>query len=402
MMKFINGMTNHFRGRLIALYLFRAALFVTQYLFFHPEKFRRESVKRILIVRLTHLGDLLLSLPTINSLNISFPEAKITLVAGEWNKELAEEFGYLFDEIRLYNVPKYCRRPEQKQSLAQRLGIIKGLKNLNFDLCIDFDGSTGFLFLYLLKGIRYLASIEAIRFWQNMEQLGIAKNRFSYNIFRTHEIDNLACVLQLLNIENHSKSFALASSPDAEQFVDDFLQRNLSAPEKPIVGIHPSASDERRMWSPENFARVADYLAHSFGCTILLFGARSDSGWVSVIQRTMHEQSISCTEFSVPQFIAAVRKCALFICLDSFSQHVAFLHRVPMIVIFTGAFIVRCSPQGDPDKYAIVLRDEESQEISVADVINRIPKYFLNHTRSSQASKEIKDIKAIVPRPIFL
>ena len=375
-------MVNHFRGRWVALYIFRAALFFTQYMLYNPRKFRQENVKRILVVRLTHLGDLLLSLPTINSLKITFPNAKIFLVTGVWNKELAREFEYFFESITFYNVTKYCRLQEQRQRLLARLHILQELKEQNFDLCIDFDGSLGFLFFYLLKRTRYLASIEAIRFWQNMEQLGITKNRFSYNIFKTHEIDNLASVLELLDIENHTKAFALTSSKRTEQIVSEFLSKNRVAPEKFIVGIHPSASHEHRMWSPENFARVADYLAQNFHCTILLFGAKSDADLVSTIQNSMFEESVPCIEFTIPQFIAAVKKCDLFICLDSFSQHVAFLHRVPMIVIFTYIYIARCSPQGNPEKYSIVLRDERSNEISVWDVINRIPKYYLEKAQT--------------------
>src|SRR5262249_10305153 len=50
----------------------------------------RGQVRRILAIRLYHLGDLLLTLPAISRLQELFPQAEITLLVGSWARALAE------------------------------------------------------------------------------------------------------------------------------------------------------------------------------------------------------------------------------------------------------------------------------------------------------------------------
>jgi len=371
-----------FKPKLINIYVLRFSLFLVQYLCYHPRKFSRKNINRILIIRLKHMGDLLLSLPTVNSLKINFPKARIILVTGIWNKELAEGFQQLFDRIFYYNVNGYCRSRNQIMNLKQKFQVLRTLRKMHPDLCIDFDGSLGFLYFYLSRKIKYLASIESLRFLQNLNDIHVVKSKFSYSIHKKHEMLNLAEIHSLLQIQNHIDQFNIEINDSTVRYLNNHLKKNNITTQKPIIGIHPAASDKAKMWSLTNFAKLADYLTNKFNANILLFGSKNDQKIITAIQRSMKSNSLNCTHFTVMEFIASVKHCNLFICLDSFAQHVAFLQGVPLLVLYMQENPIRWAPYGDKHKYSIITDDQierchgsiNSNRIELSAVINNIPK----------------------------
>jgi ADP-heptose:LPS heptosyltransferase len=163
---------NKFKRPLI--YIGRILYFLVQKFLFNKRSCNPENIKNILIVRLNHIGDLFISLSSIFSLKEKFPEAKITLVTGTWNKGLAEFQNQLFDNVYYYNLNKNCRNKSLRMPLRQRKEILKALRKKNLDLCVDFDGSWEFLFLYIFSKIKYLSTARYLRFYQNLEQLKLA------------------------------------------------------------------------------------------------------------------------------------------------------------------------------------------------------------------------------------
>jgi ADP-heptose:LPS heptosyltransferase len=60
------------------------------------------SVKRILVLKLDHLGDFLIGVPALKQLREMFPHAQITLICGPWNVTTAQKLG-VADEIKAFD-----------------------------------------------------------------------------------------------------------------------------------------------------------------------------------------------------------------------------------------------------------------------------------------------------------
>src|SRR5438876_8889458 len=58
--------------------------------------------RRLLVLKLDHLGDFIIAMPAMQALRDHFPNDEITLVCGSWNRSLAESTG-LFDAIVVYD-----------------------------------------------------------------------------------------------------------------------------------------------------------------------------------------------------------------------------------------------------------------------------------------------------------
>ena len=348
--------------KLLEAYIRRTFYFIAQRILFSKKNKDPKEVKKILIVRLKHIGDLFISLSTIFCLKEKFPEAKITLVTGIWNKSLVEFQNQLFDNVYYYNLNENCRNKSQRFSLRKKRGILKILKKENYDLCADFDGSWGFLFLYIFSKIRYLSSVGYLRFNQNLEQLRIKKNESKYDINRSYEGDNIFEVIKEFSVSDIREKFSLKVNSEIKNKVDNLFIE--IGKEKKIIGIHPVASIKEKMWTTEGFARLCDYLISDKKFTIIFFGAKEDNAYIQeIVDKMSHKENIYIqTSLNIGEFITAVSCCDYFICLDSLAQHIVLYFNLPSLIIYMSENSVRWSKAADNIK-TVLLKNKTDYDI---------------------------------------
>jgi ADP-heptose:LPS heptosyltransferase len=332
-----------------------------QSLFFNKQNKNPENIKNILIVRLNHIGDLFITLPTIFSLRNKFPQAGLTLVTGVWNKGVVEFQKYLFDNVYYYNLSVNCRAKSQKLSFLKKITILKELKRNSYDLCVDFDGSWGFLFFYLFSKIKYLSTAEYLHFCQNLGQLGIFKNKFNYDINYNHESDNLFEVVKQFSVNDQRSRFKLKIDEKTEKVVSEYFTSIKSG--KKIAGIHPAASIKEKMWSTEGFAILCNYLIEQKNCAILFFGSKDDAPYINeIVDKIPHNAEVNIqTTFTIGEFITAVPYCNYFICMDSLAQHIAQYYEIPALIIYMAKNSARWS-KSKQNIRAVILEDKKNYD----------------------------------------
>jgi hypothetical protein len=117
---------------------------------FEPVRTRVEvartfNVRRILILKLDHMGDFLLSLGALERARATFPEAEITLVVGSWNLQAARELG-LADIVLTFDAfPR--NSSEEEVDVAGKAALFQSRFIEDYDLAIDLrvDKDTRFL-----------------------------------------------------------------------------------------------------------------------------------------------------------------------------------------------------------------------------------------------------------------
>ena len=355
--------------KLLEAYIRRTFYFIAQSFLFNKRNSNPENVKKILIVRLKHIGDLFISFSSIFCLKEKFPEAKITLVTGIWNKGLVEFQKQLFDNVYYYNLNENCRNKSQRISLKQKREILKKIKKENYDLCADFDGSWRFLFLYIFSKIRYLSTAGYLRFNQNLEQLKIRKNKSKYDINRSYEGDNVFEVVKQFSVPDNREKFALNIENEIKNKAGSFFAGIKNG--KKIVGIHPAASIKEKMWTTEGFANLCDYLISVKKISIIFFGAKEDIPYILEIEdKMLNKENISIqTSFNLGEFITAVSYCDYFICLASLAQHIVLYFDLPSLIIYMSENSVRWSKPSDNVKTVLLKNKSDYDNIfnAVAD-----------------------------------
>ncbi|MCC6346096.1 MAG: glycosyltransferase, partial [Nitrospirales bacterium] len=322
----------------------RAACFV-------PEVYRSSAmlpkeVKNILVLKLDHLGDLILSLPAVTLLKRKFPGARITLLVGSWAKTVAEAAPDV-DEVLTFDFfdersEKGVRQPgkKEKELLAERL------RTYDFDLAIDFRKHPETREVLLLSGARYTAgfSPENEFPWLSFSlKLNHAIGNVSGQRYKPHITLQLAALVDALPMEGGT---AVAPSGDIELPKLRFdAERNF--PERYahlrkaafLAGIHPGAGGNIKQWPVRYFARLADMLIERDGAMVVIFGGRSERKLAADIRSLMRygERAVNCAgEISLAEFMALAGACHLFVGNDSGPCHISGIMGAPTLVVSGG------------------------------------------------------------------
>jgi hypothetical protein len=116
-----------------------------------------ELVRRILIVKLDHLGDTLLSFPAIERLRELFPKAEITALVGSWAHSLVEDHPCI-DRVLTYNFfDSSSSKGHKELNDDEGQQLRDWLTPMAFDLAVDFRREPETRDFLLWSGARYSA-----------------------------------------------------------------------------------------------------------------------------------------------------------------------------------------------------------------------------------------------------
>lgn len=126
---------------------------------FEPGGVRQERAtlaprRRILLLKLDHLGDFIMGVPALEKVREAFPDASITLVVGSWNLSMAQDLG-LFETVVAFDAfPR--NSSEEAVNLENKVAQFKRLVTGKYDLAIDLraDGDTRFFLTHAQAEVR--------------------------------------------------------------------------------------------------------------------------------------------------------------------------------------------------------------------------------------------------------
>ena len=112
---------------------------------FEPPRTRVEQdrglrVRRILILKLDHLGDLIMGIPALELARRYFADAEIDLVVGSWNEAMARGLGVADRVIAFDAFPR--NSSEEEPDVHATVGLFRGIVRDQYDLAIDLRVDT--------------------------------------------------------------------------------------------------------------------------------------------------------------------------------------------------------------------------------------------------------------------
>lgn len=285
-------------------------------------------IKKILIIRLDQIGDLMLTAPMLKSIRSGFPNAKISLLVGGWNREVIEN-NALVDEVITFNPFWIKPHPVRPKRLISDLLKLRSLK---FDMIISLRGELQERFLAYLIG-------AAVRVGFDFGLGKIFLNRLVSSNMTKHIID------RYLDIPLHLSCRIV----DRELLRLDISSRDINYAKK-LLGIGdnhnkvnyiilaPGAGYSLKLWDTKKFAKVADCLIRKDVNTKILIVGSSNEDYLA-------EEILSCSQngssvinlvgrTNVKELAAIVSLSSLVICLDSACMHIAASLHIPLIALF--------------------------------------------------------------------
>jgi ADP-heptose:LPS heptosyltransferase len=302
---------------------------------------RGYDYRRILIVRLDHLGDIVWCLESIRALRRCFPEATITALIGEWNAGILKESPDVSD-ILVYNSPVFTRDRTRVTSRGERLRLLGALRNRHFDLIVGFRDDAFTIGASVLLRPRIRVDRGTVRIRKKFSLSGAPLG--------PHEAETNHAVVEPVLRERPSLAAdtgsLIAFSPDEQAWLDDYLQSR-GIGRRGYAVLHPGASWVYRRWKPSNFSAVADFLYTRFGLTSVVIGTPEESDVSVQVIGGRPDRFVNATgESTLRQMMLLLSGARIAVCNDSGPAHVAALLNTPAVVLLGPNDVARFAPRG--------------------------------------------------------
>ena len=282
-----------------------------------------KSVKKILVLELAHIGDIIMTTPLLNSLRHNFPQAHITFICGSWAEPLLRNNPYV-NEIVTYNSAIFTRG-SKKTSFVEAIKLFNHLRKSNYDLLIDLRGDYASLFFCLLGLAR--SRIE----WWASHIIERKLNKLEYE----HYVDSKLRILEKAGLSIQKSDLELKTDENTKKFVKNYFKSKKIAEKDFVVVIAPGSGWQYRRWPKEKFALLADKLIQENNARILFIGNKKERELCGYIASLMKHDAInSAGDMSLMQTAELIRNCRLFIGNDSSPMHIASAFKVPTVALF--------------------------------------------------------------------
>ena len=270
--------------------------------------------KKILIIQLRRIGDVIMTTPVIEVLRNNFPEAHIDFLVEKQGAEILANNPYL-TTIHTYD----SSRPLQ---------WISKIRSLQYDWVLDFLCNPRSAVITALSKAPVRAGFSyGMRKWAYNYRVPVPRKRQSI-------IKNKLELLEHFNVKLTHHGSAMFLADEEKKYADEFLKKNIVFQGRPIIGIAPGSRRLTRQWPAEYYARLCDTLMSVHNYNILLLWGPGDEGVVEKIRQSMKDDPIIPPLLSLRHLGAVTSRCATVIANSNGPMHIAEALHVPTLTIY--------------------------------------------------------------------
>ncbi len=297
-----------------------------------------DTVRRILAVKLDHIGDFLTGLPALRSLKRRFPAAQIDLLAPAASAELARSEPSVSEIIVFDFFHARSGLGQKGVSEAEFAALAERLAPARYDIAVDLRMQPETRAVLPYTGAGFLAGYDhANRFaFLDVSLEWEGDHRLVFK--RAHVSERL---MQLVSaLEDACRSEAAPPEPGrlAPRDVPALAALPAAFLDRPIICVHPGVGNVVRQWPASNYAALIDLLAEA-GLHVVLIGAPEEATIAEdVLRRVAIQGAVESLvgKVKLAQLPDVMRACALFVGNNSGPQHLAAALGLPAIGIHSG------------------------------------------------------------------
>ncbi len=289
---------------------------------------KQMASEKILLIRLSSLGDIVLTTPAIRAVRAHLPDAYVAMLVGKQSAEVLRENPHL-NEIITFD------RFAKDKDTGEMLRTVRMLREREFTLAIDLQRKFRTALLMYFSGATERIGKGALCTVRVPEQGNKHATAHSFDLLHAAGIPAVDQRLELFLAESEYT--------DASRRFDTagVTQTGLK------VGVFPGAGWKLREWMPDRFAAIGDRLFQHFNAEVLIFGGEKESELVHTVANLMDARAIPFAgNLQVRELAACIEKCDLFLTNDTGPMHIAAAVGTPTVSLFGPGNHIRFQPLG--------------------------------------------------------
>lgn len=292
-----------------------------------------DQLRRVLVIKLRHHGDVLVSSPVFSVLKNHAPQCEIDALVYADTAEMLTEHPAI---ATVHTIDRNWKKLGVWGQARAELRLLNQLKNRQYDLIIHLtEHWRGAWLVRLLKprwAVAYKISGRGDRWSKRFTHLIESPKNALRNVVEAH-LD----ALRRIGIQPTfgERKLKLVAGVAADTKVAAHL-RQLGLERKPFVHVHPASRWLFKCWSVDSMAAVINHL-HAKGCPVILTAAPAgeEMAMVDAIQARLVQPAYSLAgSLSLKELAALTAKARLFVGVDSAPMHMAAAMATPVVALF--------------------------------------------------------------------
>jgi heptosyltransferase III len=290
-----------------------------------------DRLKRVLVVKLRHHGDVLLATPVFGVLKTRTPDAEIDALIYDDTRDMLEGHPAI---AQVHTIGRAWRSLGVVSRLRHELALWRRLRARHYDLIIHLTDAPRGAWLGRSLGATWaVAPARPGRWW---------KESFSHQFpvlrdGRRHTVEMHLDALRRIGLQPGINQRRLLIEPGAaaHEHVDALLAANNLAP-MGFIHLHPASRWRFKCWPAALNATLIDALVGA-GHRVVLTGAPAEDerAFIADILGRTQSRVVNLTgQLSLKQLAALAARARIFVGVDSAPMHIAAAVNTPVVALF--------------------------------------------------------------------
>ncbi len=307
------------------------------FLFFPFRSFRKSldltAVKQILVIRMDHIGDVVMSRPAIRALHKKFPHAAIDLL-------VTEDIAPLFEnskEIRTVIPAKYgwfSRKSSFMQKCSEFWRLVKILRTGSYDVGLDLRGDVRNILLMSLAGVHHTIGYGTTGG-------GFLLSEEVPHDATQHQVRLGLGLLRSFLVAQDNKLLPFEYSPERAQ---QFWKKIETLPPTtllPRIAVHMGSGYPSKRWPFENFKALIQKIDREALAQIVLIGTEAEKGVTPDLKLSSERLIDLRGKTDLRDLPVLLDVCDIFVGNDSGPAHIAAAQGLEIILLASGSNDIR-------------------------------------------------------------
>jgi len=306
--------------------------------------FRVEDGARILVVRLSAIGDVVRTIPAVRAVREALPAAYIGWAVEDKAASLLEDSPYI---DTLHVMPRRAwRRNYLRMGPFRR--FIREIRDTGYNVALDFHGNAKSGAVGWLSGATVRVGF-ARGHCQEFNHLATTHHVVPPGERINRYERNFSLVESIIGLPPYNLDVEIPIEESVRRDIDSFLE-DWRDPSRPMVAVHPVTSRPFKVWPAELYAQVCDRLtAGPVPCQVLLtWGPGERDATETVAKLTPGDIELAPPMTSLKHFAYLVSRADLYFGGDTGPMHIASTMGTPVVAVFGSTDPVVNGPYREP------------------------------------------------------